>query len=230
MNGRGLSRVLMILLGIVAVVSIGGLITTMVIGATADKYGSYGEVPIPGSGEIRLPQGETIVSFHVVGYGGRGLRVPPLNFDITPPPGVADPTVTEDLGATVAVNDDAHRRVWFMRVAADGTYRIVTKGEVNGFVQPRLAFGRTRSLEGPMWVFTALSMISVDLAVAAWWISRRRRGAVSTTPVAPATEPYFPSGEGVRLEQLKTISALRDSGALTEKEFQDEKRRILDGR
>jgi hypothetical protein len=34
----------------------------------------------------------------------------------------------------------------------------------------------------------------------------------------------------VRLEQLKTIAALRDSGALTEAEFNAEKRRILDGR
>jgi hypothetical protein len=32
------------------------------------------------------------------------------------------------------------------------------------------------------------------------------------------------------LEQLKTIAALRDSGALTEAEFNAEKRRILDGK
>lgn len=224
----------MILFGVLAAVSIGGLITTMVIGATADEYGSYGEVAIPGTGEVRLPEGETIVSFHVFGYGGRGLRVPPLNFDITPPPGVPDPTVTEDLGATVAVNDDAHRRVWFMRVPAEGSYRIITKGEVSGYVQPQLAFGRTRAVEGPLWVFAAMSMVSVDLAIAAWWFHRRRRGT-PTDPVATerpkpvATESYVPTDEGIRLEQLKTISALRDSGALTEKEFEEEKRRILDG-
>jgi hypothetical protein len=38
-----------------------------------------------------------------------------------------------------------------------------------------------------------------------------------------------PSGDGVKIEQLKTLAALRDSGALTEKEFQAEKRRVLDG-
>jgi hypothetical protein len=32
-----------------------------------------------------------------------------------------------------------------------------------------------------------------------------------------------------RPQQLKTIAALRDSGALTEAEFEAEKRRILDG-
>lgn len=232
MNGRAVSRIVMIVFGVFAVVSLGGLITTVVVGATADKYGSYGEVPIPGTGAVQLPEGEAIVSFHVGGYGGRGLRVPPLNFDITPPPGVPDPTVTEDLGATIAVNDDAHRRVWFMRVPAAGTYQIVATGEVSGYIEPRLSFGRTSALDGPLWLFAALSMISVDLFIAAWWFGRRRGG---TADRSAATDPgtidaYVPTDEGVRLEQLKTISALRDSGALTDKEFQDEKRRILDGR
>ena len=42
-------------------------------------------------------------------------------------------------------------------------------------------------------------------------------------------ESKCPSDEGVKIEQLKTLAALRDSGALTEKEFQAEKRRVLDG-
>lgn len=234
MKGRGAAKATMIVFAVLAVLSIAGLITTAVIGATADKYGSYGEVPIPGAGEIQLPEGEVIVSFHVFGYRGSGLRVPPLNLDITPPAGVADPAVTEDLGATVSGNDDAHRRVWFMKVPADGTYRFVAKGEVNGYVQPRLAFGATRSVEGPLWVFVALSMVFVDLAIAAWWFGRRA-GGVRATPSSPVVavdpaDPYVPTDEGVRLEQLKTISALRDSGALTDKEFEDEKRRILRGR
>lgn len=229
MNGRGASRVLMVLLGLLGAVSIGGLIVTVVLGITGDKYGAYGEVPIPGSGEVSLPAGEVLVSFHVRGYGGRGLTVPKLNFDITPPPGGSDPTVTEDLGATISVNDDAHRRVWFMQVPAEGVYRIIAKGDVGGYVQPQLAFGQTRSLDAPLWVFAALSMMSVDLFIAAWWFRRRGRGS----PVEPAPEAggaYVPTGEGVRLEQLKTIAALRDSGALTEREFQEEKRRILEGR
>ena len=59
-----------------------------------------------------------------------------------------------------------------MRVPTDGVYRIVAKGGVNGYVQPRLTFGATRSVED-RWVFAALSMISVDLAIAAWWFGRR---------------------------------------------------------
>jgi hypothetical protein len=39
-----------------------------------------------------------------------------------------------------------------------------------------------------------------------------------------------PTDQGVRLEQLNTLARLRDSGALTEDEFEAEKKRVLDGR
>ena len=48
-------------------------------------------------------------------------------------------------------------------------------------------------------------------------------------PEAPVLTSHEPTDEGVRLERLKTLGSLRDSGALTEEEFQTEKRRILDG-
>ena len=218
----------MILLGVVAAVSVGGLITTAVVGVTGDEYGAYGELSIPGSGDVHLPAGEVMISFHVRNYGGRGLTLPRLNVDITPPPGVADPTVTEDFGPTVSVNDDAHRRVWFMRVPVEGDYRVITNGQVGGYADPRLAFGRTRPVDAPLRLFTALSVISVDLLIAVWWFTRRR--AVPERRTAPPAQSYLPSDEGIRLEQLKTITALRDSGALTADEFEAEKRRILDGR
>ena len=44
-----------------------------------------------------------------------------------------------------------------------------------------------------------------------------------------STPSYPPTDQGVRLEQLKTLTALRDSGALTVAEFDAEKRRILNG-
>ncbi len=220
-------HVLTILVGLLVAVSVGGLITTAAIGIAGEKYGNYGEVPIPGTGIVRLPAGEAIVSFHVRDHQGRGMRVPPLTMDITPPDGVSDPLVTEDLGETVVIGDDAHRRVWFMKVATEGDYRVVAEGPVNGYVDPHLSFGQTRSVEGPLWLFVALSVVSVDLAIAMWWF--RRRGRAAGKP-AEAADPYIPTDEGVRLEQLKTIAALRDSGALTESEFNAEKRRILEGR
>jgi hypothetical protein len=43
------------------------------------------------------------------------------------------------------------------------------------------------------------------------------------------SSPSYAAGdEAVRLEQLKQLAALRDSGALTEAEFEAEKRRILE--
>jgi hypothetical protein len=48
-------------------------------------------------------------------------------------------------------------------------------------------------------------------------------------PFEPISAAHEPTDEGVRLERLKTLAALRDSGALTDEEFQTEKRRILDG-
>jgi hypothetical protein len=43
------------------------------------------------------------------------------------------------------------------------------------------------------------------------------------------SDPYTPSDNGIRIEALKNLAALRDSGALTDDEFEAEKRRILDG-
>jgi hypothetical protein len=46
----------------------------------------------------------------------------------------------------------------------------------------------------------------------------------------PEPEPavsYMPTDQGVRLEQIRQLAALRDSGALTEAEYTAEKRRIL---
>jgi hypothetical protein len=68
-------------------------------------------------------------------------------------------------------------------------------------------------------------------------------GAPEAVPEQPAGDPqvsaaaperslssYAPGNEGIKLEQLKTLASLRDSGALTEAEFEAEKRRILEGR
>ena len=226
MNGGNASRIVTIVVSVLAAISVGGLIVTAVLGITGEKYGNYGEVPIPGSGVVRLPAGEVIVSFSIADHQGSGMRVPPLTMDITPPDGVSDPLVTEDLGDMVSVGGNTHRRVWFMKVATEGDYRVIADGPVSDFVDPHLSFGQSLAVDAPLWLFVALSVVSVDLAIFMWWF--RRRGRVAGKPAGVA-DPYVPTDEGVRLEQLKTIAALRDSGALTEAEFNAEKRRILDG-
>jgi hypothetical protein len=235
------------------VVAVPGFILILVLNAFfLDDYDAYGEVAIPGSGSVHLPRGEVTVSFHtvVVGSPNGGLPVPPLGVTITPPDGVAQPVVTENIGSTTTVNNDAHVRVWTAQIPADATYNVTTDGQVNGFINPHLAFGHSSPFGFLVWVFVGMFVVGlIGSIVSAKWSGRARRNAGAAvvarfpevqeiTPsaaprVTPASMPsaaYEPSGEGVRLERLKTLAALRDSGALTEAEFEAEKRRILDER
>jgi hypothetical protein len=234
------------------VIAVPGFIVTLVLNAFfLDDYDAYGEVPVPGSASLHLPAGEVTISLHTViigGPNGGGLPVPPLGVTIDPPSGVAQPTVTENFGSTTTVNNDAHVRVWVAQIPSEGNYNITTDGKVNGYIDPRLAFGHGSSIGFLVWVFVGLFVVGlIGSIVASRWLGRVRRNAAPAAgagtlgyefPVAPLppivkptvnTVVHEPSGEGVRLERLKTIAALRDSGALTDAEFEAEKRRILDG-
>ncbi|BBX45281.1 SHOCT domain-containing protein [Mycobacterium cookii] len=229
------------------VVAVPGFIATLVLNAfVLDDYDAYGEVPVPGSASVHLPRGEVTISLHadVIGSpSGGGLPVPPLSVTIAPPNGVAEPVVTENIGSTTTVNNDAHVRVWVAQVAVDGDYNVTTDGKVGGFIDPRLAFGHGSQLGSLVWVFVGMFAAGlVGTIVASKWLGsvRRKEAPAASIPgfefpvtpvVSPAvtSTPHQPGGEGVRLERLKTIAALRDSGALTDAEFESEKRRILDG-
>jgi hypothetical protein len=233
------------------VIAVPGFIVTLVLNAFfLDDYDAYGEVPVPGSASLHLPAGEVTISLHTVIIGGPngGLPVPTTPPRITPPDGVASPTLTENIGSTTTVNNDAHVRVWVAQVPADGTYNISIDYNLNGYIDPRLAFGHSSPLGFLVWVFVGLFVVGlIGSIVASKWLGRVRRNAAPTAgagmlgyefpaaPLSPIAKPmvntvvHEPSGEGVRLERLKTIAALHDSGALTDAEFEAEKRRILDG-
>ncbi|WP_078282023.1 SHOCT domain-containing protein [Mycobacteroides franklinii] len=200
-----------------------------------DRYTAYGEVPIPGTGTVALPKGEVIISFHARVTGGKGssLPVPPLTMDLVPPDGVEDPHVTENMGSSTTINNDAHVRVWVAQIATAGTYTVTTKGDVNGYIRPRLAFGNNTA--SALWPVTFGVLFGVGLVMtvlAGFW-----RGRASKTPKFAAPPPietgtyssHFPTDDGVRIEQLKTLAALHESGALTNSEFEAEKRRVLGG-
>jgi hypothetical protein len=218
-----------------------GFIAALFLGAfVLDKYDAYGEVPIPGTGKLHLPAGQVTVSFHTVTVGsssGGGLPVPHLVLDIDPPAGLADPKVTESVGGSTSVNNDIHRRVWVVEVTAEGDYIITTSGEINGFISPEMAFGHDSASKGAwLGVFVGVFFIGLVGAVtASVRLSRTKRAEspawqVGAPPPMHTEGPIeMPSDEGVKIQQLKTLAALRDSGALTEKEFQAEKRRVLDG-
>jgi hypothetical protein len=228
-----------------------GLVATLILNTfVLDDYDAYGEVSIPGSTSLHLPAGEVTVSFHtmVTGSPSSGFPIPDLKFNITPPAGVAKPEVTESVGGTTTVNSDTHVQVWVVQITEEGTYGVVTDGNVNGYINPRLAFGHGSSYGWLTWVFGGLLTFGVvELVVALMWSAKSAKRA---RPLAPEelltpTEPtwgagltavtastpadsYTPNDQGVRLEQLKQLAALRDSGALTDAEFEAEKRRILE--
>jgi hypothetical protein len=237
-------RVWKIALATAIVIMVGsgiGFIATLVLGAFVfDKYDAYGEVPIPGTGKLHLPAGEVTVSFHTVTVGsqsGGGLPVPHLVLDIDPPAGVADPKVTESVGGSTSVNNDIHRRVWLVEITTAGDYIITTSGEINGFISPRMAFGQDSSNNAWLGICAGVFVIGlVGTVTASVRLSRAKRVDLPAWQAsAPPSATHIvgpvevPSDQGVKIEQLKTLAALRDSGALTEKEFQAEKRRVLDG-
>ena len=220
-----------------------GFVLTLVLGAfVLDKYDAYGEVTIPGTGKLHLPAGPVTVNFHTVTVGnssGGGLPVPRLVLDIDQPPGVAEPKVTESLGTSTSVNNDIHRRVWMVQIPVEGDYVITTEGQVNGFINPTLAFGHDSGSSAGPWVGISAGLFFIGLVgttIASVRLSRTKRVESPAWQVGaprqltPSDAPVeIPSDQGVKIEQLKTLASLRDSGALTDKEFQAEKRRVLDG-
>jgi hypothetical protein len=52
---------------------------------------------------------------------------------------------------------------------------------------------------------------------------------VVPTQFAQPAATFTPSDEGIRVQTLNTLARLRDSGVLTEEEYEAEKKRVLDG-
>jgi hypothetical protein len=252
MISRRLAKIWLATAVVLMVVSVAGFTAALVLNVfVLGKYNAYGEVPIPGSASLRLPGGDVTVSFHteIVGSStGGGHPVPRLRMNIESPAGVPKTVITASFGSTTAISRDAHVRLWLVHIPAEGTYNVRTEGQVSGYISPRLAFGR-KSAYGPLvWVFMVVFGIGLlSLVCMLWWQARTRlskRGAVTAQqPASPYTsdlevfaaameppEPWdTPGDEGIKLEQLKMLASLRDFGALTDAEFETEKRRILGG-
>ncbi|BDX31524.1 hypothetical protein TUM20985_20710 [Mycobacterium antarcticum] len=209
-----------------------GFVVMLILNAFVfDEYDAYGEVPIPGASSVELPAGEVTVTFHTVLIGGSGnnLPVPPLKYRITGPGG-ADVQLTEDYGTTTTVNNDARVRIGYLDVPVAGAYDVDIDGNVSAYLNPTLAFGHGSGYGHLPWILAAVfGFAVVDLIVARVWASRVRRTA-RTEPAwaAPTSIQAVPDGGGIRLEQLNNLARLRDSGALTQDEYDAEKKRVLD--
>ncbi|OBH92502.1 hypothetical protein [Mycobacterium sp. E2733] len=188
MNSRRLAKFSLAAAITLMVVSVGGFVVALVLNAFfLDKYNAYGEVPVPGSGSLYLPAGDVTISLHtvVISSPDRGLPVPPLGVTLAPPDGVAQPVVTESIGTTTTVNNDAHVRVWVARIAAGGTYNVTTDGQVNGYIDPRLAFGHKASAGSLVWLFVGLFVVGLAGSVLSGWrLGRTRRRAVVAANLA----------------------------------------------
>nr|WP_090341507.1 SHOCT domain-containing protein [Mycolicibacterium malmesburyense]CRL71466.1 hypothetical protein CPGR_01962 [Mycolicibacterium malmesburyense] len=232
MSRRAAPRVAVVVSVLTLVVAVIGFVVTLVLNAfVLDDFDAYGEVPVPGTESVELPAGEATVSFHTVTTGRptSGFPIPALSINIDAPDGVADPAVTQSIGQTTTVNSDTHVRVWVLQVPEAGTYRVTTDGNVNGYINPRLAFGHGSSYGWLVWLFGGLAALGVlELIAALIWSARSAKAARPLAVSTPASAQQ-PNDQGVRFEQLKRLAALRDSGALTQDEFEAEKRRILKG-
>ena len=75
-----------------------------------------------------------------------------------------DPVITETGGSTTTVNSDVRVRIWVAQIPQDGVYDIDTGGNVNGYINPQLAFGRASSPDWLLWVFGGLFAAGVARA------------------------------------------------------------------
>ncbi|HEX9833842.1 MAG TPA: SHOCT domain-containing protein [Mycobacterium sp.] len=238
-------RIAIVVSILTVVASILGFVAALILNTfVLDEYDAYGEVTIPGSTSLHLPAGEMTVSFHTVSTGTptSGFPIPDLSFGITPTAGLPKPTVTESIGGTTSVNSDVRVRIWTVHIPQAGTYDVEADGSVDGYIAPRLAFGHDRSHSWVLWLFGGLFVLGLlELFASVMWSVRANKKArplephehltTDQPPSSAGPEPsasYTPTDQGVRLEQIRQLAALRDSGALTEEEYRAEKRHILD--
>ncbi|WP_157680236.1 SHOCT domain-containing protein [Mycobacterium dioxanotrophicus] len=241
MNGtRKAPKIATAVSGVLLAVGVAGAIVTALLNAFvfADSA-AYGEVAIPGSAELELPAGEVVISYHAVtATTGASVIVPSVKLRFEAPAGAPTPVLTDRMGGTTTSNRDVRVQIGSAQVGQAGRYRVFIEGSGNENQRPRLSFGHGSPYGSAIWPFVGLivlAAVALPLSIL-WWISadRRNRPLVQATydefamPVPPAGAPTeLPDDQGVRLERLKTLAALRQSGALTEAEFQSEKRRIL---
>jgi hypothetical protein len=224
------------------VLCIVGFVGTLVWHGFGGDHDKYGRISIPGSGTVTLPEGDVEIHYATrlaTNGSGGALNVPSLQFSMEAPDGARDPVVTEDIGGTVVVNTAAHVRVWRLQVTDTGDYAVTTDGDVGGFIDPQLTFGRASWM--PAWpaaVFALVFVVALGLLlVSAVAAKQGGRGSSSGTQAAPATVPYgspsaavlntnTPEQELARLAKIQQLTELHRAGTLSDAEYEAAKGRL----
>ncbi len=223
------------------VLCIVGFVGTLVWHSFGGDYDKYGRISVPGSATLTLPEGEVEIHYATrlaTNGSGGALTVPSLRFSMEAPDGARDPVVTEDSGGTVVVNTAAHVRVWKLRVTDAGDYSVTTDGDVGGFIDPQLTFGRESWM--PAWpaaVFALVFVVALGLVVVAVAAASHGGGSSSRLQAAPAPVPYgspssttlntnTPEQELARLARLQQLTDLHRAGTLTHAEYEAAKGRL----
>jgi hypothetical protein len=127
--------------------------------------------------------------------------------------------------------------VWVAQIPRAGDYRVITDGKVSGFISPRLAFGHTSPYGFLPWVFVGVFVVALLMLIMSMRL-RVRPGQLAPQPAQPfrtmqsvrtPAQPDPQTNDVMRTELLKMLANLHASGALTDTEFDDQKRRILGG-
>jgi hypothetical protein len=212
-------------LALLIVSAVGLFVSPFVNEYVFDEYDAYGEVPVPGSQTLHLPAGDVTVSFHAKYAEGDSMEAPipipqDLEMTITPPGAAPQPVVTrisdsDSDCSTDNDNRDGHCSVQEAHITQAGDYTITTKANISPSVNPRLAFGHPSRFWFVTWLFGGLCVVSL----VTFFVALAGGGSASGAPHRPKTP----------LEQLTELASLHNSGALTEEEYEDDKRRLLDG-
>jgi len=198
---------------------IGAVLAIFVLGVTCVlpfvvHDDTYGEVPIPGSGRVHLPQGDVDVTvlYQRPDDDADGIPLPPLSIRIAGPEGTPPPEVVEGWRMKCATTDcDIQLGIWVVRVAHEGDYRVTIDGEVYGPYQPTLTFGRFVWNDVPLALLALGSVIRLivlcvfGFAVVLWVMVAIVSLTTTPTPdvsVPAAVEPRnLPGAEQLPLVQ-----------------------------
>ena len=185
MRNRVLKR-LAIALVLLIVSGIGCGVSAALNAFVLDKFDAYGEVPIPGTRTLHLPAGDVTVSFRASGITGyKTLGTPEdLEMTISPPSGVAQPTVSQSIGAEINNNGDAHRAVRVAHIAQAGDYTITTNGKVTSYASPRLSFGHSSRFWFVTWLFGGLCAVIIVVGLI-WFIQGLRAFGRTASAAGP---------------------------------------------